>query len=70
MSEARLDSNELLSEAAQALDDWITIYAHEMCRPEVVEQARKRVFKGGGTIAYAANIADRLRKAATDNEKG
>ena len=54
----------LLSESAQALQDWITTYASDNCSPESVKEARERIARRGGTITYAAELSQRLREAS------
>ena len=56
---------QLLHQAAQALDDWIVTYASDHCSQEQVRLAWHRIFnEGGGTIAYAGELRDKLMKAA------
>lgn len=51
---------QVLKAAQQALDDWIVTYAGEFCLPETVKVAWKRISENGGTIAYAADIREKL----------
>jgi hypothetical protein len=60
-SDVRLDV--LLTEVAQALDDWIVISAPEFCNEKHVAAARKRIRNKGGTLAYVTELRDRVRSA-------
>lgn len=53
----------LLERSEQALSDWVTTYAREMCDDVHVAAARDRIMGGGGTLAYAAALTDDIRKA-------
>jgi len=54
----------LLTDAAQALDDWITTHASVFCTTAAVQDARARIARHGGTLYYAATLRQRLRAAA------
>lgn len=59
--EAQLEA--ALRESIQALDDWTVTYASDMCDEAHVEQARRRISDGGGTLAHIAFIQQRNRAA-------
>lgn len=46
--------------AAQAIDDWVATYASDMCSEEQVALAQQRIMQGGGTLAYTADVTQRL----------
>jgi len=58
-----------MQHATQALDDWLNIYAEELCDHEKVALARKRIEDSGGTLAYIAGITQNLREAIKDCEQ-
>lgn len=45
-----------------ALDDWLNIFASDLCDPERVKEAKSRVH-AGGTLWYIANVQERNRAA-------
>jgi hypothetical protein len=53
---------ELLEELAIALDDWLHIYASDMCDEKDVKESFKRIKENGGTIAYIATLRQKIRK--------
>jgi hypothetical protein len=48
--------------AQQAINDWLHIYASDMCSPERVEEAVERVHEHG-TLSYIAGISEIIRAA-------
>lgn len=52
----------VFSEAIQVLDDWVTVHAAEFASEEGVKQAWQRINDGGGTIAYASEMARKIKK--------
>jgi len=60
---------ETMQQAAQALDDWLNIYAEELCDRGRVALTRKRIEEGGGTLSYIAVITKNLRKAIEECEQ-
>lgn len=67
MSKITIDSKDL-SDAIQALDDWITTYASEWCGEAEVKVAVKRIWDNGGTLSYVTEMRIRLEKVLKDNE--
>jgi len=59
-------AKQTMQQALDALDDWLNIYAEELCDPSVVAKARKRIEEGGGTLAYITGITINLREAIED----
>ena len=59
----------LLADCSQALNDWMVTYASEMAGKKEVASARKRIKAwgrikdGDGTLAYAADLRARIKKA-------
>lgn len=51
-----------LEAASVALDDWINLYAPELCDGARVRQAQKRIAEKG-TLAYIADVQQGLRAA-------
>lgn len=54
---------EALERSVQAIDDWLNVYAEEMCDPARVAEARGRIWAGGGTLAYIAEVQQQNRRA-------
>jgi hypothetical protein len=52
----------LLRECGIALDDWVHQYASEMCDEKHVQESVQRILDGGGTLAYVANLRQRIRE--------
>jgi hypothetical protein len=52
--------DELLEELSVALDDWTNTYASEFCKKNNVEGSLKRMHNAGGTLAYIANLRQRI----------
>lgn len=52
-----------LETSMQAIDDWINIYAPDMCHEERVAEARERVFERYGLLGHLAAIQDANRAA-------
>jgi hypothetical protein len=50
----------IVDSTIQALDDWTVTYASDMCDPEHVKAARRRISEYG-TLAYIANRIEALR---------
>lgn len=59
---ARAEAVVALQRSMTALDDWINTYAPEFCKPERVEEARKRIWENG-TLAYIAEVQEDNRAA-------
>lgn len=53
----------LLNDLNVALDDWVATYAAEMCDSKKVAEARARIEKNGGMLAYIAKLSERIDKA-------
>lgn len=53
-----------------AIDDWLNTYAHDMCDEERVKEARDRIYKNGGTIAYIARIQEHNRSISAAQGDG
>lgn len=51
-----------LETAQTAMHDWLHIYAPDECKPEQVEESRKRVW-AGGTLGYIADVTAEIRSA-------
>jgi hypothetical protein len=45
-----------LKRAGQALNDWVVVYASDMCDDATVGQTKRRIWDAGGTLAYVAEI--------------
>lgn len=54
--------NSALRVARQGIDDWMHIYAHDLCDEAEVKTARDRVYENG-TLAYMANINQTINEA-------
>ena len=54
---------QLLADLDTALTDWIRTYAGEMCDIADVAESWERIAKGGGTLAYIADLRERIREA-------
>lgn len=54
--------NSALRVARQGIDDWMHIYAHDLCDEAEVKAARDRVYENG-TLAYMANINQTINEA-------
>ena len=55
-----------LRQSMIALDDWLNIWAADMCGVDRVEQARERVSRNG-TIAYISDVQSINRAALREN---
>jgi hypothetical protein len=64
---ARLHS--LLKRADTALQDWLNVYASDMCDPKRVEEAQKRIGEVG-TLAYVTFITDEIERALHPQSPG
>lgn len=53
-----------------AIDDWLNIYAHDMCDEQRVKEARVRIFESGGTLAYIARIQEHNRSISAAQGDG
>jgi hypothetical protein len=53
----------LLERCKDALDDWVTTYASEMCDVESVRRSEQRIMDNGGTLAYVAQLVQDIRDA-------
>lgn len=62
------DEIELLRKAldlsTQALNDWLHVYADDMCREEDVAAAKARIRAHGGTLGYITDTLEAIRAAA------
>jgi len=54
---------EALTNSTIALDDWLRTYAWDLCKEEHVEESRKRIQLGGGTLYYIAVLQEANRNA-------
>ena len=52
-----------LERSKTAIDDWLNTYASEFCNEERVKEAGVRIMKGGGTLAYIADVQEQNRRA-------
>lgn len=57
-----------LQASITALDDWLNIYAEELCDENRVKEAKERVGQFG-TIAYIANVVAQCRAALKLDEQ-
>lgn len=53
-----------------AIDDWLNTYAHDMCDEKRFKEARDRIYKNGGTIAYIARIQEHNRSISAAQGDG
>lgn len=58
-----------LETAQAAMHDWLHLYAPDECKPEQVEESRKRVWPGG-TIGYIADVTAEIRAALDAVKEG
>ncbi len=63
MSKREKALEEALEQAIQALNDWVTTYASDMCYEKTVLATRTRLHGAGGTLAYIAEAIGRARAA-------
>ena len=65
---------EALERSRIALDDWLHIYADDMCDPEKVAESVARISEAGATLAYIASVQKQNRAALAQSaeraEKG
>lgn len=54
---------EALIRSKIAIDDWFNTYAPEFCDEMRVAEARARIRKHGGTLAYVADIQEQNKEA-------
>lgn len=53
----------LLERCKDALDDWVTTYASDMCDTETMRRSEQRIMDNGGTLAYVAQLVQDIRDA-------
>lgn len=58
-----------LGASIRALDNWLNTYAPEFCDERRVAEARQEILKGGGTLAYIAQL-QQINRAALATEYG
>lgn len=63
MNATEKNLREALLRSNDALDDWVRTYAAELCGDKYVEESRKRIREGGGTLAYIADVKEGNKKA-------
>jgi len=56
-------TTDLLADVDQSFADWILTYAPELCDKRDVQDARKRIAAGGGTLAYITRLRERVHEA-------
>jgi hypothetical protein len=65
---------EALERSRIALDDWLHVYAGDMCDPEKVAESVARISEAGATLAYIASVQKQNRAALAQSaeraEKG
>lgn len=61
-------TSQALETASVALDDWLNDYAHDMCDPARVAEARQRLHERG-TIGYIAQVQEKVRNALENRGK-
>ena len=54
---------EALERSIVAIDDWLNVYASELCNQDRVDEANHRISNAGGTLAYIANVQQQNRAA-------
>ena len=54
---------ELLRDCSAALEYWLNQYAPDMCDRKEVDKTCRAMMEVGGTIAYIADLQQRIRKA-------
>jgi len=57
---------EALKRSVLALDDWLNIYAEELCERDRVAQAKSRI-QNYGTVGYIAEVQKQNREALKEN---
>ena len=63
-AEAKLaQAVEALDRSMTAIDDWLNVYASDMCDEGRVSEAHSRISNAGGTLAYIAKVQDENRRA-------
>lgn len=62
--ERRLEA--ALVRSITAIDDWLNIYASDLCDEARVREARVRIRSNGGKLAYVANLQQKNREALRD----
>lgn len=63
---------EALKRSVIAIDDWLNVYASELCNEQRVAEAHQRIGDAGGTLAYIAYVQaeNRAAIAAIDDSDG
>ena len=61
--DARNDLLLIMRDCYVALKDWLHTYAHELCDADHVRISQQRICQHGGTLAYIADLLDKLRRA-------
>lgn len=54
---------EALERSIVVIDDWLNVYASELCNQDRVDEANHRISNAGGTLAYIANVQQQNRAA-------
>lgn len=63
MQSAAEGLEEALTGSLTAIDDWLNLYADDLCDPARVKEARSRIDAACGTLAYIAKTQDANRAA-------
>jgi hypothetical protein len=57
-----------LERSVEAIDDWLNVYASELCHKDRVDDANRRIADAGGTLAYIASVQEQNREALRADE--
>jgi len=60
----------LLHRVEQALNDWVAMHAPDLCGEDMVVEARARIIRHGGTLAYIAGLAGEIRRVQSKIRSG
>lgn len=56
-----------LRNSMTAIDDWLHVYAYDMCDEADVRNSHKRIANEGGTLSYIASVQQQNRQALESN---
>lgn len=61
--QSEIELRQLLIDLDTALADWMRTYAPELCDDKDAHESARRIWKHGGTLAYIAELRERIRRA-------
>lgn len=63
LQQHKRETDQLLRDLGTALEDWLHTFAPELCGEPYVSESHQRIYDGGGTLAYIADLRQRVDDA-------